>query len=281
MSKKLENVFNECVERMLRGESLRSCLESYPEEAVELESMLKTAFDIARKASPVQPHPEFKDLVQTRLEGAHLYARQRKQLKKTWIFVWKQGWVYALTIVLIILFAGVGTVAASSNALPDEPLYQVKLAAEQIRLVFTFTDAGRAKLYTQIAENRVQEIAAMAREGKTEQVNIVTQKLDNNLTEANHAIKRVRETEARESAATSSDRETERLKEFVEGSASESIAILENALENTPEQTQGALQQAIDVSRDHYGTMQLESDTETDTESMPVQPEQSDPSLRK
>ena len=281
MPKKLENIFNECVERMLRGESLESCLESYSDEAIELGSMLKTAFDITRKASPVQPRPEFKDLVQTRLEGAQLYARQRKWPKRTWVFAWRQGWVYALTAVLIILFAGVGTVAASSNALPDEPLYQVKLAAEQVRLVFTFSDVGRAKLHTQFAENRVQEIAVMAREGKTEQVTIVTEKLDNNLTEANHAIKRVRETEAKESMVTPSDVKTKRLEEFVEGSASENIAVLENTLENTPEQTQPALQQAINISRDRYEKIQLKIDTETDAKLVPVQPKQGEPSLRK
>lgn len=274
MAKKLENIFNECVERMLQGEGLESCLGSYPEEAVELEPMLRTAFDVRRRALPVQPHPEFENRTRVRLEGAQLYAKHQKQAKRTGVFAWQRGWAYALTAILVILFASASTAAASSNAMPDEPLYPVKLATEQVRLAFTFSDAGKAKLHTQFAENRVQEIAAMARQGKTEQVATAIEKLDSNLEKANCAIVKVEKVEAKQFITLPKDRESKQLKELVKGGTSENIAILENALENTPEQTKPALQQAIEILKKSYEGEQQETGAESEGKPIPVKPEQ-------
>jgi vacuolar-type H+-ATPase subunit F/Vma7 len=265
MAKKLENIFNDCLERMIQGESIESCIRSYPEEVAELEPLLRAALDIKERALPVQLCPEFENQTRIRLEGAQLYAKQQKQLKRAWSSHWKRGWAYALTVVIVILFVSGGTIAASSSALPDNPLYSVKLASEQVRLVFTFSDAGKAELHTQLAEKRVQEIVAMAHQGNTEQVTILTTKLASYLEEANYSIKRVEEIEAKQFIELPKKAPTEsmQLKEFAKESVSYNIAILEKALENTPEQTKPALQQAINISRDLNERLQLEIDIKT------------------
>jgi hypothetical protein len=281
MTKKLENIFNDCLERMAQGESIEDCLRSYPKEAAELEPLLRTVLDIEERALPVHPRPEFENQTRVRLGGAHLYARRQKQLKRSWTFVWQRGWAYALTAILVFLCASAGTAVASSNALPDNPLYQVKLATEQVRLVFAFSDADKADLHTQFAEHRVQEIAATASQGKTEQVAILTTKLASHLEEASYSIKKVEEVETGQfielpGEATS---ESMQLKESARESASESIAVLESTLENTPEQTKPALQQAIDISIARYESLELEIDIKT--KPSPAQPEQTPPSIRK
>ncbi|TRZ95070.1 MAG: hypothetical protein D4R82_02770 [Dehalococcoidia bacterium] len=191
MAKKLEKIFNECLERMLQGESIESCLRSYPKEASELEPLLRTALGFSWRASSLQPRPEFKAQTRFRLEGTQLYSKQQRQVEKPGFFAWRRGWAFALTAVLVILFTSAGTVAASSDALPDEPLYLVKLATEQARVSFTFSDGGKARIHTQLAENRALEIATMAREGKIEQAAIVTEKLAEHLEKANYAIQKV------------------------------------------------------------------------------------------
>ena len=196
MAKKLEKIFNECLERMLQGESIESCLRSYPKEAAELEPLLRTALGFSWRASSLQPSPEFKARVRLRLEGARLYTKQQRQPEKPGLFASRRGWAFALTAVLVILFTSAGTVAASSDALPDEPLYPVKLATEQTRLTFTFSDAGKAELHARLAENRALEIAAMAREGKIEQAAIITEKLAEHLEKANCAIQQVERTQS-------------------------------------------------------------------------------------
>ena len=267
MAKKLENIFNECLERMARGESIESCLQSYPEEAAQLEPLLRTALGFSWRASSLQPRPEFKARARARLEGAQLYAREQKQPERPGFFAWQRGWAFALTAVLVILFTGAGTAAASSDALPDEPLYPVKLATERVRLAFTFSDAGQARLHAHLAENRALEIAAMARQGNTEQVGMVTERLAEHLEEANYAIQKVEKTgggapqlavtpqeaaRAPELVAVPDSEEAEdgnaqELRKFIGDSASKNLAVLEDALEQAPEQTKPALQRAIEI----------------------------------
>ncbi len=316
MAKKLENIFNECLERMARGESIESCLQSYPKEAAQLEPLLRTALGFSWRASSLQPRPEFKARARLRFQGAQLYAREQKQPERPGFFAWQRGWAFALTAVLVILFTGAGTAAASSDALPDEPLYPVKLATERVRLAFTFSDAGQARLHAQLAENRVLEIAAMARQGNTEQVGILTERLAEHLEEANYAIQKVEKTtggapqlmatpqeaaRAPELVAVPSPEEEEaedgnaqELKEFVEASASKNLAVLEDALEQAPEQTKPALQRAIEiVSEERYERSPQEPGAEAEDEDndkngdedkaepAPVQPNQNRPSFPK
>ena len=191
MARNLEDIFNECYERIRSGESLESCLRRYPKHAAELESLLNTAFDIGRRASYIQPRPEFKHWALVRLEGEQHYSSQQRQPAKTSHFSWRQGWSVAVAAVLILLLTGSGTVIASSNAMPDEPLYPVKLATEEVRLTFAFTDAQKVQVHTQLAETRAMEIETMAKEGKTEHAAITAARLVKQLELASAAIDKV------------------------------------------------------------------------------------------
>ncbi len=200
MGRKLQKIFNECVERILQGESIEACLRSYPKNAAELEPMLKATVTLQRREASFDPRPEFKALARARIEGAQLYAQQQSQ--KRGFSTWQRAWVPALASVCILLFAMVGTVAASSGALPDKTLYPVKQATENIRLALTFTDTGKAKLHADLAENRSEEIVAMAAQGNTEQVIVLTERLATNLIEAQEAITRIEQAESKQQKTT-------------------------------------------------------------------------------
>lgn len=191
-----EKAFNQCIERMMRGESMESCLASFPRQAAELEPLLKTALNVSWKAAAFEPRPGFQDLLRARLEGAHMYARQQPQRKPARSgggFSLQRAWVPAMIAVLAVIFSGVGTVAASSYAMPDETLYPVKEATENVRLALAFSDTDKAKVNVKLAETRSEEIAIMASEGKTEQVGVLTNKLSTHLHEAQLAISRIEE----------------------------------------------------------------------------------------
>ena len=106
MTERLENIFDECLERMLRGESVEDCLRDYPEEAANLEPLLMTAIDTTRRAASLQPRPEFKAWARIRLEGAQIYARQQEQPKGGFFFAWQRGWAFALSAALILFVVG-------------------------------------------------------------------------------------------------------------------------------------------------------------------------------
>ncbi len=280
MARKLDDIFNECYERIRSGESLKSCLKRYPEHAAELESLLRTTFDIGRRASYIQPRPEFKHWAQVRLEGAQRYAKQQRQTERPSLFSWRRSWAVAVAAILVLLLTGGSTVAASSDALPDEPLYPVKLATEQVRLAFAISDTSKAELHTKLAENRALEIETMADQGKTEYAVSAAEKLANQLEQANFAMAKAESVRGEAAPATAPPEttvtepvpsappsqpegqptpptvttqdkgvtaKTEYFKKSLERSTSKSLTALENALEKAPPQAKPNLQRAINI----------------------------------
>jgi hypothetical protein len=199
MSKQLEEIFNECVERLQQGDSIENCLMNYPQVAAELEILLRTTVNVHWRASMVRPRPEFKAYARAQFIGAqYAAAQERRPSSRPTIFSLQRAWVPALAMVLLLVFSSVGTAAASSNAMPDQPLYPVKVATEQVRLAMAFSDEAKAELNVQLVEIRSQEIATMAAEGKPEQVTAVTERLSQQLEAAEKAIVKIEETSSKQ-----------------------------------------------------------------------------------
>jgi len=192
MARNLEDIFNECYERIRAGESLQSCLARYPEHYAELKSLLETTFDIGRRASYIHPRPEFKHWAQVRLQGAQHHANQQMQVEKPSPFSWwRQSWAVAVAAVLIMLLTTGSTMAASSNAMPDQTLYPMKLATEEMQVAFAFSEESKAEIHTQLAETRATEIGVMANKGKTEHVAITAARLAKQMELADAAIAKI------------------------------------------------------------------------------------------
>jgi len=75
----------------------------------------------------------------------------------------KLAGVLIATLLVFGMVFGVGQAAAAS--LPGGPLYGLKLAAEQTRLELTTDPVAKAELATDLAENRLGEIAQMVGDG--------------------------------------------------------------------------------------------------------------------
>jgi len=177
-SLKFNNILDECLERLLaKGETIEQCLQSYPEQADELEPLLQMAL-ATKEASAIQPRPEFRAKARYQFHSALQEIEQKRRLP---FFGWLPQWATAVTIVLVLVLVGGGTVAAASNSMPDNPLYPVKLATEQVQLTLTPSVLGKAELYARLADKRVVEIIYIANKGKAEQVERVTQRLDSHL----------------------------------------------------------------------------------------------------
>jgi hypothetical protein len=171
-----DDILNECIERMLKGESVEACLAAHPGQAAELEPLLRTAEDTL-KAAAVTPRSEFRQRAGYEFQAAIRNLRPEKR----GFFRWQARWVAVVSVVIVILLAGSGTVAASANSLPDQPLYAVKLATENVRLALTTSALGKAGLYAEFADTRVDEIIKMADEGKVAQVVKATDRMNDHL----------------------------------------------------------------------------------------------------
>ena len=177
-SREFDNILDGCLERMLvRGETIGQCLAGHPEYAAELEPLLRTAL-AAKEATAIKPRPEFRERASYQFQAA---LREMESKKRRGFVAWQPQWVTAVIVVVVLLLAGSGTVAAANNSLPDEPLYQVKLATEAVRLQLTPSALGKAELYAKLADKRVDEIIRMADKGKAEQVERTTQRLNAHL----------------------------------------------------------------------------------------------------
>lgn len=180
-SREFDNVLDECLERLLvKDETIEQCLGSFPEYADALKPLLETAL-VAKQASAIQPRPEFRDKARYQFHSA-LREMESKKSRPFFSWSWQPRWVMVVAVVLALLLAGGGTVAAASGSMPDEPLYPVKLATEQVWLVLTPSALGKAELYAKLADRRVAEIVRMAGKSKPEKIERTARRLDIYLT---------------------------------------------------------------------------------------------------
>jgi len=175
--REFDDLLEECLGRVLRGEPIESCLADYPEHAPQLGPLLLTALD-TRQAAAIRPRPEFRERARYQFQAA---LRDMEPKEHRGFFNWQPRWVTAVVAVFAVLVIGSGTVAAAGNSLPGEPLYSVKLATEAVRLAFTPSDLGKAELYARFADKRVDEIIAIADKGNTEQVEMATERMNSQL----------------------------------------------------------------------------------------------------
>jgi hypothetical protein len=176
MAKEFENILSECFDRLIKGESIESCLAHYPQYAAELEPLLKTALE-TKLAASIEPRPLFRQRAGIEFQE----AIRSLPAKKVGGFKWQLRWVAPVAVVLVLLAGGAGTVAAATNALPGSPLYQVKLATESVQMAFTFSEQSKTELYSRFIDYRVEEIVKMAVDGNSDQVEQTTVRMNSQL----------------------------------------------------------------------------------------------------
>jgi hypothetical protein len=69
--------------------------------------------------------------------------------------------VLATAVILLVVFAG--TTSAAASSIPGDPLYAVKRAGEDVRLALTFDDLARTRLLAELTDRRLEELAEIAK----------------------------------------------------------------------------------------------------------------------
>lgn len=280
MPRKIEDIFNECLEAILDGRTVEECLREHPDEAEELRPLLETSAAMTRGIASIEPGPALKTSVMLRLDEALQERYKREQKRRPLFHGGQPKWATAVAVVLVILIIGGVSTTASARSQPDDLLYPVKLAAEQARLALTFSEPARTDLRLQMAETRVNELAYLAGKGDIAAINSVVQALESNLgvatdvsamtaasgllsapTPASAPAPRITipaptpspspvpVTEAVPSVPPTADKpgkaaDTDKAKATLSQSQSKSLAILEEALKSAPDQAKPAIEQA-------------------------------------
>ncbi|KKM14639.1 hypothetical protein LCGC14_1704080, partial [marine sediment metagenome] len=163
MARGFAAALDECLAAMSAGESLEECLARYPQYAEELRTHLPLAQRLAMTPRH-QPRAAVQEAAWQRFrsQADDMRLGRRPPLS----FAWLRPLTIAAVLVLAVLGAAGGTAYASQDALPDSPLYRVKLFTEDARVWFTFDDSRKAELLLNQSNERTDEIMAMLRAGK-------------------------------------------------------------------------------------------------------------------
>ncbi len=109
MNKDLDILLDKCIDRMNEGDSLEECLASYPEQAKELEPLLRAIWDVRDACSPM-PRATAKSVVRRRLDAAlvnsdrRLQERQRRTMP---LFAWPRV-LATVTAIFVLALMGFG-----------------------------------------------------------------------------------------------------------------------------------------------------------------------------
>lgn len=257
--RELDSILEECLERALGGETIEQCLRRYPQWAHELRPLLETVLD-TKQAVAIQPRAEFKAKARYQFRSALLEKPGESRL----LFNRQRWWVTAVAALLVLLLAGGGMVAAAGGSMPDGPLYQVKLATEQVWLSLTPSAVGKAEVRAQLADRRVTEIIYEAGKGDPEKIEQATRRAGDYLASIAGLTGGEREQGvmlmgpeagaggAADSApptasVTSPDESTAELRAILVRYAASHPVALQSVLDTAPESTKPALRQAIEV----------------------------------
>ena len=160
---KFETILNECLEKLLAGtESVEQCLQRYPNDAKELEPLLRTAVSV-NKAVDINSSPELKARVRYKLQLK--MAEVGKPKGASWLSV-QPRWAMALMAVMLVFTLGGGAVLAADSSMPGSPLYPVKILTENISMKFAGSDIEKAELSLTFADRRIEEMNHMMANGK-------------------------------------------------------------------------------------------------------------------
>src|SRR5689334_12335031 len=115
-SSDITSILDVCLDRMRRGESIEACVQDYPAEADELESLLLAAMYARSTYRPPSLSPEARQAIQRKLHQA-VAARQpipqRMPNRRFGPLVMR----FALALVVALLSLG-GGIAAAQSSLP-------------------------------------------------------------------------------------------------------------------------------------------------------------------
>ena len=166
MDAQLEVTFIDCLDALAQGEPLERILARYPQDAPQLRPLLETA--AALPALRMQPSEA------TKMKSRDAFLAQAATLRRTparaafhW---WPRLAAGFAAVALIAMVLGTGTLAASSSALPGDPLYGLKRAAENVQLSAAASPNVRTSLQNEFAQRRRAEIGALLAAGRRQTV---------------------------------------------------------------------------------------------------------------
>ncbi len=191
MEGNLDDILNDCLDRLASGESVVDCVRRYPEHGEALTPLLQTATATMQVAQSITIRPEAKAKGLQRLHAA-LAARQVRQpsvIERVFgRFRLPRRLALGLSAAAIATVAAVGTTAASSDAVPGDPLYWVKTTRENISLMMPKSDLDRARSHISLAAERGEEVGRLVDRGRLDDADRATSRINHHINQSARVI---------------------------------------------------------------------------------------------
>ena len=219
--------------------AMERLLAENPERASELNSLLDLVAELQVSGVALEPRVEFTrrlgQRLHNRLSPAHDRAARPGAARPAFAFAFRPV-MLLLTAVLAaaVALGSFGVVQASAAALPGDSLYPVKRGVEELRLALSWTPAGDAHLLGVFADERLEEIEALASAGRIDDLGTALDSYTNAVGRLARAVD--------VPAAGGTDEVLDKLTHH--------IAVLEEVQSRVPAPAQAAIERVIERSID-------------------------------
>lgn len=168
MTEKRFDVLEECIRALESGADIQTLLADHPQVAAELEPILRTVIQAQSLGLPSVP-------AQAVNRGRAQVIKRAAEMREAAVAGQNRTnplWRYAVAFMIVVFFlmGGNGLLRASAESLPGEPLYSLKRTWEDVRLLAARSPANRDSLEADFDRERLQEVAALLAQGRTESV---------------------------------------------------------------------------------------------------------------
>jgi hypothetical protein len=210
----------------------------HPQDKAEISDLLDVIDKIQRFPTPA-PEKRFRYKARSRILTALIDQKPvtfEERIRHIWhttksFYTRRPAMSIVLIVALVLSLFGGGTAYASQGSIPGELLYSLKLNIEEFRLGLT-SEEGKADLYLQFANERVEEVKALIDQGSYDEIGTAMRGFES-------------KAEAIRQAMSESDGDP----------LAVHIEVLTGLLDKVPYQAQEAIKHAIEASslRGEYG----------------------------
>jgi hypothetical protein len=184
----LDQILNQCCDLIAAGESISACLERFPEHAAELGPLLAAVAGV-RTLRPIPARAESVALerraqfMASAFETSRVVKKRPAGLLAALALWWGRTLAglqeifgprgiprampagLAIAFVAVVLFGALttGAVTASDTAIPGDPLYPVKTAADRARVLLARDPQARLVVERQIAAEHLEQLRSVVK----------------------------------------------------------------------------------------------------------------------
>ncbi len=200
----LGKILDHCLELIASGSgTVDSVIGQYPEHSEVLRPPLEAAQWLQKRTEVFNPRPGFVQLSRRRLTNrfeGYAGSSSTETMSRIPAFFQERRMVVQysalLTLTAVLLFVGYrSTSFLVQRSIPGDPLYETKLAQEDLRLSLSFSEENDTRLRLEFAQRRVIEMQELILVDRTSLIDETLEDFEYQMAEAAVGIKTIAETD--------------------------------------------------------------------------------------